>query len=180
MGIINKISIIIFSVLILIASIIGCLIIFGWISIATLATFLAALIATPSAAGTILIIFAVCIILSIRGIFFDIDKKDKMRVKDGILLENSDGKLLITKETLENLVNNVIKGFENVEKSTNRIVLEEGTNNLIINAVLTVKQGTIIKELSNNLQQRIKETVKISSDLDVKEVNISVRNIENN
>jgi len=42
---------------------------------------------------------------------------------------------------------------------------------------LTVKPNAVIKDLSNNLQLRIKETIKTSLDLDVKEVNIRVKNI---
>ena len=43
---------------------------------------------------------------------------------------------------------------------------------------LSVRENAIIKELSTNLQNKIKETIKKSSDLDVKEVNIKVKNIE--
>ena len=179
MGFLNKISIIIFSVLMLILSVVGCLIIFGWLSVSTVASFLTLLLASTSSTMTVLGLIIVCMLLSIRGIFFDIDEQNKMKTKDGILLENSDGKLLITKETLENLVNNVIKGFENVERASSRVELDSKTNTLIVNSVLTVKQGTVIKELTKNLQQRIRETIKKSSDLDVKEVNISIKKIEN-
>ena len=41
-----------------------------------------------------------------------------------------------------------------------------------------LKENAVIKELSSNLQTKIKETIKQSSDLDVKEVNIKVKNIE--
>lgn len=179
MGFLNKISIIIFSVLMLILSVVGCLIIFGWLSVSTVASFLTLLLASTSSTMTVLGLIIVCMLLSIRGIFFDIDEQNKMKTRDGILLENSDGKLLITKETLENLVNNVIKGFENVERASSRVELDSKTNTLIVNSVLTVKQGTVIKELTKNLQQRIRETIKKSSDLDVKEVNISIKKIEN-
>lgn len=43
---------------------------------------------------------------------------------------------------------------------------------------LNVKENAIIKELSTNLQTKIKETIKNTSDLEVKEVNIKVKNIE--
>ena len=60
-----------------------------------------------------------------------------------------------------NVVNNELTGINNVKVMVN----------------LTVKPNAVIKDLSNNLQLRIKETIKTSLDLDVKEVNIRVKNI---
>ena len=93
------------------------------------------------------------------------------------ILENSNGKLLITKETIENLVNAVVKGFDSAENVTTNIELDK-ENNLKIFVNLVVKENAVIKELSTNLQNKIKETIKQSSDLEVKEVNIKVKNIE--
>ena len=43
---------------------------------------------------------------------------------------------------------------------------------------MTVKENAIIKELSTNLQSKIKDSIKKATDLEVKEVNIKVKNIE--
>ena len=43
---------------------------------------------------------------------------------------------------------------------------------------LDVKENANIKELSTNLQTKIKATIKNTSDLEVKEVNIKVKDIE--
>ena len=103
--------------------------------------------------------------------------KTKEEYKNGILLENENGKLLITRETIENLVNGVVKGFDSAEDVTTKIEFDK-ENNLIVYVNLLVKETAVIKELSKNLQNKIKEVVKKSSDLDVKEVNIKVKNIE--
>ena len=115
--------------------------------------------------------------LAIKCIFFDSSAKEKEESKNGILLENSNGKLLITKETIENLVNAVVKGFDSAEEVTTRIELDK-ENNLSVFVNLVVKENAVIKELTTNLQNKIKDTIKKSSDLDVKEVNIKVKNIE--
>ena len=117
------------------------------------------------------------ILLAIRCIFFDSSAKEKEEYKNGILLENENGKLLITKETIENLVNTVVKGFDSAEDVTTRIELDK-ENNVCVFVNLSVKENAVIKELSANLQSKIKEAIKKSSDLDVKEVNIKVKNIE--
>ena len=47
---------------------------------------------------------------------------------------------------------------------------------LIVYVTLSVKENAIIKELSTNLQTKVKSAIKKASDLEVKEVNVSVRN----
>ena len=84
---------------------------------------------------------------------------------------------MITKETIENLVNAVVKGFDSAEEVTTKIDFDKD-NNLTVNVNLVVKENAVIKELTSNLQTKIKEAVKKSSDLEVKEVNIKVKNIE--
>ena len=118
----------------------------------------------------------VLILLAIKCIFFRTRENQKNEYKNGILLENSDGKLLITKETLENLINTIVKSFEGAENANARIELTE-ENKLKVFVNLSVKESAVIKELSSNIQTRIKESIKNTSDLDVSEVNIKVKDI---
>ena len=64
-----------------------------------------------------------------------------------------------------------------IEDVTTKIELDK-ENNLTVYVNLVVKENAVIKELSKNMQNKIKDTIKKSSDLDVKEVNIKVKNIE--
>ena len=43
---------------------------------------------------------------------------------------------------------------------------------------MLVKENAVIKELSTNLQTKVKEAIKKATDLEAKEVNIKVKNIE--
>ena len=177
MKIIEKITLVLFSTLMLIISIIACLAIFGWLDLNFIGNIINVVILDPISSKVLLGLLIIFILLAIRCIFFDSNSKDKEDYKNGILLENSNGKLLITKETIENLVNNVVNGFDSAEDVTSRIELDR-ENSVIVFINLTVKENVVIKELSTNLQNRIKETIKKSSDLEVKEVNIKVKNIE--
>ena len=69
------------------------------------------------------------------------------------------------------------KGFEGAENITTRVELDK-ENHVIVFVNLSVKENAIIKELSTNLQTKIKTTIKKTSDLEVKEVNIKVKDIE--
>ena len=174
---IEKITLVLFSTLMLIISVILCLSIFGWIDVEFIGTIINNAISNSVTANILLVLNIIFILLSIRCIFFDSSAKETEEYKNGILLENSNGKLLITKETIENLVNAVVKGFDSAEEVTTKIELDK-ENNVIVFVNLVVKENAVIKELSTNLQNKIKETVKKSSDLEVKEVNIKVKNIE--
>ncbi len=66
------------------------------------------------------------------------------------------GKLMISKETIENLVNSVALNFQSAQEVTTRVALDKESNvTVFIN--LTVSEEAIIKDLSANLQARIKE-----------------------
>ena len=178
MGFLNKVTLVLFSLIVLLVSIVSLGLVFGLCTVEALGGLFLAVLALPYANLCASIFLGLMIILSIRGVLVDTDKKNGMNFKDGILLENTDGKLLITKDTLQNLINNVAKEFDGVEKAYSKVQLVDKNGSLVVQIVLTVKQGTIIRELTQNIQRRIKEVVKTSSDLDVKEVNVNIRNIE--
>ena len=177
MKVLDKIGLALFSTLILIISIITCLLIFGWLDIDWIYSVVDTAIHNQVISNILLVLSIIFILLSVKCIFFESDSKQDIDYKNGILLENSDGKLLITKDTLENLVNGVVKGFENAENDKSRVELDN-ENNVKVFVNLSVKENAIIKDLSTNLQTRIKSTIKKTSDLEVKEVNIKVKDIE--
>lgn len=173
----EKLSLILFSTIMLIISVVLCLTIFGWLDFRFVEDALEIAIKNEVTSKILLTLSIIFILLSIKCIFFDSSAKDDEENKKGILLENSNGKLLITRETIENLVNGVVKGFDSAEDVTTKIELDK-ENNLNVFVNLTVKENAVIKELSTNLQNKIKDTIKKASDLEVKEVNIKVKNIE--
>ena len=177
MKILDRIGLALFSSLMLIISIIVCLMIFGWLNVDLVHQLVVMAISDSVSSNIMLGLSIVFILLAIKCIFFDSSSKQEMDYKNGILLENSDGKLLITKDTIENLVNSVVKGFESAENVTTRVELDK-ENNVTGFVNLSVKENAVIKELSTNLQTKIKTTIKKTSDLEVKEVNIKVKDIE--
>jgi len=53
----------------------------------------------------------------------------------------------------------------------------DSTNNVIVNITLTVNKDVVIKELTLNIQNKVRETIKKTSDLEVKAVNVKVKNV---
>lgn len=176
MKFIEKVTLIIYSNIMLIISIIACLLVFGWLDVGVVSNMITEAISSDVWSKVILGVGVVFILLSIRCIFFDPTSKEELKEKQGVLLENENGKLMISKETIENLVDSVARDFKNRQDVTTRVELDKD-NNVKIFANLTVDSDAVIKDLSANLQNKIKEKVKKSTDLDVKEVNISVKKV---
>lgn len=176
MKILDRIALAVFSVMILLISIIACLVIFGWIDITTIYMIMAHVLADKTTCNILIGINIVFILLAIKSIFFESADKDGESYNDGVLLENDDGKLLITKETLTSMVNVVVSGFSSVKSSQSKVILDN-ENNLSIILTIETTNNTIIKELSNNLQMRIKEKIKESLDLEVKSIDIRIKNV---
>ena len=177
MKLIERTTLILFSILVLVLSVISCLLILGWLDVGFLSQIILAVLSNPTYSNILLGVCTVFILLAIKCIFFSSSTKPKDENQNGILLENANGKLLITKETIENLVNNVVKGFDSAEDITTKIELDK-ENNLRVYVNLSVKENAVIKELSTNLQTKIKTAIKKTSDLEVKEVNIKIKNVE--
>lgn len=92
-------------------------------------------------------------------------------------MENENGSLLITKESISNLVESVLKKSQDIKESSVKIEFDSDRD-LIINIVATVKDNVVIKNISSKLQENIKLTIKKATDLDVSSVNIKIKNVE--
>lgn len=176
MKILEKITLIIYSNIMLILSIILCLLVFGWLDIGLVGDIVTKIIVGETASKVVLTLSVIFILLSIKCIFFDSTSREQIKERQGVLLENESGKLMISKETIENLVNSVALNFQSAEDVTTKVELDK-ENNVKVFVNLIVSEEAIIKDLSANLQTKIKEKIKTATDLEVKEVNITVKKV---
>ena len=116
------------------------------------------------------------ILLAVKCIFLSSEQKSTSSLKDGILLENDNGKLLVSKDTIESLTNAVVRNYETAQNVMTKVELDN-ENNVSIYITLFVYPDAVIKDLTISLQKDIKETVKRSLDLEVKDVNVRIKNI---
>ena len=176
MKILEKITLIIYSYVMLILSVLACLLVFGWLDAELVGGIINGALTSDVWSKVILGVSVVFILLSIKCIFFDATSKEQIKERQGVLLENESGKLMISKETIENLVNSVAKGFESTEDVTTRVELDKD-NNVKVYANLVVSSEAVIKDLSAKLQTSIKDKIKKATDLEVNEVNITVKKV---
>ena len=176
---IDKAILIIFSIIILIEGIVVNLLIVGWLKFIPVSNVLENLLLNNPTNRGILLISIIFMLLAIKAIFWTApaDKRESKSGRD-VLMKNDNGKLMISIETIESLVNSVVSQFNNVEDTKANIVVDE-ENNLSVLVNLVVEKDVVIKELSLNVQNKIKEAIKKTSDLEVKEVNVRIKNIVN-
>ena len=121
-------------------------------------------------------VFAILAIFSIKEIAFG--EKVSKEGKEGLILENESGKLIISKESLESLVAGVGKEIEGIESVTSRTFIDT-EKNVIVEVNVVVGREAVLKEISAELQRRVKLALKQTADLDVRFVNIKIKNISN-
>lgn len=174
---INKFILATFCIIILVLGVVVNLLSIGWLDLDVVFKVIRNGFNNDIASKVILVITEILMLFAVIAIFIDdSDKKSKKKGQD-VLMQNDNGRLMISRDTIENLVNAVVSKFAGIMNTQTRIELDE-ENNVIVLVDLTVTEDVVIKELTLNLQNKIKETVKKSSDLEVKEVNVRIKNID--
>ena len=179
MKFLERFTLIVYSFVILLLSVILSLLIFNWIDFDVVTEMVKALITGDLSSKITLGISVVFILLSIKCMFFDERSKEKVRETQGVLLKNENGQLMISKESIDNMVKNTVMGFEQIKQCNTKIDVNN-ENKLRIKLFLVVNEGVVIKELASSLQRKIKEDVKRVSDLEVEEVNVKVTSLQDN
>lgn len=179
MKFLERFTLIVYSFVILLLSVILSLLIFNWIDFDVVTEMVKALITGDLSSKITLGVSVVFILLSIKCMFFDERSKEKVRETQGVLLKNENGQLMISKESIDNMVKNTVMGFEQIKQCNTKIDVNN-ENQLRITLFLVVNEGVVIKELASSLQIKIKEDVKRVSDLEVEEVNVKVTSLQDN
>ena len=177
MKFLERFALIVYSYIILIIAVVLSLLIFNWVNFETISDMLEALITGTITSKITLVVSIVFILLSIKCIFFDEKSKERLKEAQGILLKNENGELMISKDSIENMVKNAVAGFENVKDCNTKIDVNS-ENQIMITLYVVVNENVIIKDLATNLQTKVKEEVKNISDLDVQEVNVKIVNLQ--
>ena len=125
MKFLERFALVVYSYIILVLAVILSLLIFNWIDFEVVTAMVQALITGTVSSKITLGICVAFILLSIKCMFFDERSKEVVKESQGILLKNENGQLLISKETIDNVVKNTVSGFENVKDCNSKIEVNE-------------------------------------------------------
>ena len=173
MKLLERVSLQIFSAIILLLGLILCLLLFGWIELGDIYYGLQWLISKPTATNTAIVVSIVLMLLSAKCIFFP-SYKDEEEKHEGVLLENESGRLLISKRAIENAVKNVVNNAVKDTKDCKVIVDIDPANYLSVYVSILLNNNLKIRDMTLDLQLKIKSQIKDDFDLDVKQVNIKI------
>ena len=176
----SKLVLVIFSIIVLTIGIMINLLMMKWVDFDTFFPMVEKALTNSPSNKIILAVTEVSMLMALICIFFDSpeNKDGRTREKD-VLMQNNNGRLMISNETLENLVDSVIGEFKTAKMLETAIQLDK-ENNVSVLVDLTVTKDVIIKELTVEIQNKIKDTIKRASDLEVSEVNVRIKNIVEN
>lgn len=114
----------------------------------------------------------ILLLVSLRFLLYGLktDRLPETTVRDGEL-----GKVCITLNAVENLVQKVIRDIENVKDSRIKIKKQENGVSIVLN--LTVNYDIVIPEITSELQKTIKDYIESTAGILVKDVRISIDNV---
>ncbi len=176
MKFLDKLGLALFSIIVLIIAVVLCLISFGWMEQTIFSILIGKVLINATYTNILVGVCIVLMLLAIRCLFFS-DMGEKEEGDEGILLQNEDGRLLITVSTIKDMVKGVIQEIPDIVDSESSVEITK-QNDVIINVIIDITNKTVIKEVSSKLQVRIKKAIKSATDLDIKYVNVRVRNAE--
>ena len=158
MKFLEKVAFVLFSNLILVLSIFIILMLSGWLNPIAPTWFLTKIAESQVATNVTVGVCVVLILLAMKCIFFSSStgSDDEENLDNGILLENADGKLFITKETIKNIALNVICGFEGAIDPKVELEMDK-QNQVKMSVIITAKELSAINQLSKNIQVKVKE-----------------------
>ena len=179
MKFLERFALVVYSYIILILAVVLSLLVFNWLDFEVVSEMTETLLTGAISSKITLAVCVLFMLLSIKCIFFDENSKEKEKETQGVLLRNENGQLMISKESIDNMVKNTVMGFEQIRQCNTKIDVNS-ENQLRITLFLVVNEGVVIKELASSLQRKIKEDVKRVSDLEVEEVNVKVTSLQDN
>lgn len=176
MKVLDKIGLILFSLIVLLLSVAVCVVVVGVVDLDLVNEGIEFLATDEIASKVAFGVSVVFILLALKCIFFSGSSSKSSSSKSGILLQNDNGKLLVSKDTIESLTNSVVRNFAAAQNVMTRVDVDEQSN-LKIFITLYVYPDAVIKDITAQIQKDIKEAIKNSLDLEVKEINVNVKNV---
>ena len=120
-----------------------------------------------------IVIGAILALFGLIGMFSQSDGSENM--KTGLAIKNERGTTYITKDTFESMILAIARSYpelRNIKVETQ--VTEEG---IIANVYAMILPDTVVTTLTNKLQENIKSSVLKQTTIEIKEANIKIKGV---
>ena len=180
MKLLDRFILTIFSFIMILLSVISILVLTRVLDITTIYFMISSGMGNELGVKIAIGVFIFFILLAIKAIFLrgEYAEKDYEEFKESIVLENDDGRLVVSKDTLVNLVDGAASSFKGVSSVDTKLFVDQNMDISVIETI-EVTDDTVLKDISNNMQLKIKEVVKKAIDLELKKIDIRIKNSSN-
>ena len=181
MKLLDRFILTIFSFIMILLSVISILVLTRVLDITTIYFMISSGMGNELGVKIAIGVFIFFILLAIKAIFLrgEYAEKDYEEFKESIVLENDDGRLVVSKDTLVNLVDGAASSFKGVSSVDKKLFVDQNMDISVIETI-EVTDDTVLKDISNNMQLKIKEVVKKAIDLELKKIDIRIKNVLEN
>lgn len=163
----------IFSLVILVVSVVIVLVTAGFIEDDIVYTYMSENIFSE-ANNTITCIVAIVVFFAALKTTIFLSKTNTKK-KAAIMVDTTHGKIQIAQETIENTAKSVVKNYQEVKDAQVRMVKDKKAVNVYMS--LLVLPNTNIIELSSKVQDEVKEAIQNTTGVKVNNVDIKIKNI---
>lgn len=119
------------------------------------------------------VIGAVLAILGLIGVFSSSENTDDK--KGGLAIKSEKGTVYITKDTFENIIFGVTKGY--AELKNVKVDVNMSEDGVYANVFTSILPDTVVPTLTAKLQESIKSSVQKQTTVEIKEVNVKIRGV---
>ena len=176
--ILSKMGFVISAIIVLMLSLLLCTLIWGWITPDQVMSVIMMGLSNGIATKIILGVAILLVMLTTFSIANGTDDKSVNGVKEGVIISKDSGDLVISKSTIEDMVFNTISKYSNVQNPQIGVIVKN-SGKVLIYITMDVANDTVIKDLSSRIQNDVSSTIKNCTDLDVENVNVSIKGIGN-
>ncbi len=170
MKVLDKIALAIFSIFILIISVVYITLFLDITSVKVVSEGIDFMLTSEPSRTVFMVIACICFILSLKCILVNSDEKSPIEIKtDGGVLE-------IMPQTIENIALIVTKNYVSICNATTRMITKK--DGIIMCITCNVLPNTNIVELEKELKNKIKEKIEVQTSANVIEVRTKVKDIK--
>lgn len=173
MKILDKIALAMFSIIMLIISVIYALVYFGIMDYSLFNAGVRFMFTEEPTRTVFLVVAILAFILSIKAILFDSDNYDNN--KGAIEIKGADGILEIMPTTIEHIALISLSGYPQISDINAK--MKTKNEGIVIDITFAVLPDTNITQLVEKLQKAIKEKIEEQTSAKVLEVNIVVKDV---
>ncbi len=167
----EKFLLIIFSIIVIALAICVLLISTGAIDLKTIFNYINTWLVDNKTIGVV--IGAIAALLGLVGLFSSSENPEDK--KGGLAIKNEKGTVYITRDTFENIILSVTRGYAELKNVKSDVSMSN--DGIVANVYAYILPDTVVPTLTAKLQEHIKASILKQTTVEIKEVNVKIRGV---